>query len=117
MTILLIGIGLFAGIVSGMGIGGGAILIPSLTILASLSQQQSQSINLIYFIPTAIVALITHFKDKNVETSVLLKIVIFGVIGAVIGAMIAVKLDSVVLKKLFGIFMLIIGVWEIFKKN
>ena len=60
-------IGFISGIISGMGIGGGAILIPALVMLTDLSQQSIQGINLIYFIPTAIAALISHIKDGNVE--------------------------------------------------
>ncbi|MDR1913813.1 MAG: TSUP family transporter, partial [Clostridiales bacterium] len=60
-------IGLLSGIISGMGIGGGTILIPALCILYDTQQQTAQNINLIYFIPTAIIALITHVKQGNIE--------------------------------------------------
>ena len=53
-------IGFFSGIISGMGIGGGTILIPALLFLTEVNQQQAQGVNLIYFIPTAVVALIAH---------------------------------------------------------
>ena len=61
--ILLAVVGLLAGIISGMGIGGGTILIPALVMLTDISQQGLQGINLVFFIPTAIIALITHFKN------------------------------------------------------
>lgn len=115
--ILLISIGFASGIISGMGIGGGTILIPALTLLAAINQHQSQNINLIFFIPTAIIALITHFKEKNIETKILLKIILFGIIGAVIGSCIAVRIDSTILKKMFGGFLLIMGAIEFFKKG
>ena len=51
---ILILIGLISGIISGMGIGGGTILIPALTIILSMEQNTAQAINLIYFIPTAV---------------------------------------------------------------
>ncbi len=115
--ILLISIGFASGIISGMGIGGGTILIPALTLLAAINQHQSQNINLIFFIPTAIIALITHFKEKNIETKILLKIILFGIIGAIIGSCIAVRIDSTILKKMFGGFLLIMGAIEFFKKG
>ena len=59
-------IGFFSGIISGMGIGGGTILIPALILILELDQHQAQGVNLIYFIPTAVVALITQTKNKNV---------------------------------------------------
>ena len=54
--------GLLAGIVSGMGIGGGAILIPVILWVTDVTQQQAQGVNLLYFLPTAAVALVTHVK-------------------------------------------------------
>ena len=58
-------IGFFSGIISGMGIGGGTILIPALLFLTEVNQQQAQGVNLIYFIPTAVMALITHRKNGH----------------------------------------------------
>ena len=57
--IWIIVIGIVSGMISGMGIGGGTILIPALLFLQDMNQQQAQGINLIYFIPTAVIALIT----------------------------------------------------------
>ena len=58
--------GLLAGIVSGMGIGGGAILIPVILWVTDVTQQQAQGVNLLYFLPTAAVALVTHVKNGSV---------------------------------------------------
>ncbi len=110
-------IGFLSGIISGMGIGGGTILIPALSIFFHYSQHEAQNINLIYFIPTAITALITHVKNKNIEKTVLWKIVIFGFAGAFIGAFIAVGIKPDMLKRIFGVFLLIMGLSEVFKKN
>ena len=60
-------IGFLSGIISGMGIGGGAILIPALILAENIKQQTAQGINLTYFLPTAAVALLVHIKNKNVE--------------------------------------------------
>lgn len=115
--ILFLIIGLLSGIISGMGIGGGTILIPALSIFFDLKQHTAQNINLIYFIPTAIIALITHTKSGNIEKKVLWKIIIFGFFGAVIGSIVAINLDSYILRKLFGFFLLFMGICEIFKKT
>lgn len=114
--IKLILTGGFAGIISGMGIGGGTILIPALTFLFGLDQLSAQGINLIYFIPTAIVALITHSKNKNIETKMLKPLILFGIIGALAGSLIALNLKPALLKKLFGVFLLLMGIKEITKK-
>lgn len=109
--------GFFAGIISGMGIGGGAILIPALLYLHDMSQQQAQGVNLIYFIPTAIIALITHVKNKNIEVKTACPIAITGLVGAAAGSFLALSMDSQLLGKFFGGFLLIMGLSEIFKKT
>ena len=107
--------GLFSGIVSGMGIGGGAILIPALIMLENINQQVAQGINLVYFIPTAAVSLIVHIRRKNVEIKTALLIGTSGILGAVFGSAVAKSIHSSMLGKLFGLFLLGIGVYEIFK--
>lgn len=113
--IILFLIGLLSGIISGMGIGGGTILIPALTLFFGFEQKLAQNINLIYFIPTAIIAIITHSKNDNLEKKGLFKIILFGLIGALAGSFIAVNLDSKILRKIFGWFLLFMGFLEILK--
>lgn len=108
-------IGFCSGIISGMGIGGGAILIPALILLQNIEQQTAQGINLLYFLPTAIVSLIVHIKNKNVLLKTALILGISGVLGAVGGSLLAVKLSGGLLRKLFGGFLLLIGVYEVYK--
>lgn len=116
MSILLnILIGLVSGVISGMGIGGGAILIPALIILDHIGQQLAQGINLLYFLPTAIAALIIHIKNKKVDIKTALILAASGVIGAAAGAMIANILSSELLRRMFGIFLALIGIYEIYK--
>lgn len=114
LTIL---IGFASGIISGMGIGGGTLLIPALVFLVGVKQQIAQSINLIVFIPSATAALFVHIKKKNIEKGLLLKLAITGCIGAVLGSLLAVNLDSNLLKKIFGAFLFIMGVYEITHKS
>ena len=110
-------IGFFSGIISGMGIGGGTILIPALLFLTDITQQQAQGVNLIYFIPTAITALITHQKKGNLDWKTAKPLAILGLLGAAAGAFLAVSLESEVLKKVFGGFLFLMGLSEIFKKK
>ena len=114
---MIILIGFLAGIISGMGIGGGTILIPALSIFFNYEQHTAQNFNLIYFIPTAVIALFTHSKNGNIEKSVLWKIIIFGLIGACGGAFIAINLNADILRKCFGVFLFIMGISEILKKE
>lgn len=106
-------IGVLTGLLGGMGIGGGTILIPSLIIFMKMNQHSAQSINLISFIPASIVALIIHNKNNNLEKGVIKSLMIPGIIAALIGSLIAVNLNSILLKKIFGIFLFIMGIFEI----
>ena len=110
-------VGLISGIISGMGIGGGVILIPALTLIFGFEQKIAQNINLLYFIPTAIIAIFVHSKNKTIEKQGLFKIIIFGIIGAIFGSIIAINLNGEILRKIFGWFLLITGISEILKKE
>lgn len=110
-------IGFFSGIISGMGIGGGTILIPALLFLTEIDQHQAQGVNLIYFIPTAITALITHQKKGNLDWKTARPLAVLGLAGAAAGAFLAVSLESEILKKIFGGFLFLMGLSEIFKKK
>ena len=107
-------IGLVSGIVSGTGMGGGTILIFLLTTFIGLEQHIAQATNLIYFIPTAISAIIVNFKNKNIDTKLAIFVSIGGALGAIIGANISVNIDVQKLRKLFGIFLLTIVIHEIY---
>lgn len=107
-------IGAFSGIFSGIGMGGGTILIFLLTTFAWLEQHIAQATNLIYFIPTAISAIIVNYKEKNIDIKLAIFISGFGIIGAIIGAKISVNIDVEKLKKLFGIFLAVIAIHEIY---
>ena len=115
MIILNVIIGFLSGIISGMGIGGGAILIPALILISGIEQKLAQGINLLYFIPTAIFALIIHIKNKTVDIKSALIIGISGVVGAVFGTLLALTLESGFLRKGFGVFLCFIGIREIIK--
>lgn len=108
-------VGLAAGIVSGMGIGGGAILIPALTIFLDIGQQKAQNINLLYFLPTAMIAIFVHKRSGNIEKEGLLPLILWGLPGAVIGSLFAVKMDENYLRKGFAVFLLAMAAYEITK--
>lgn len=63
--VLLVVSGVAAGVLGGMGMGGGTILIPILTIFFSVEQKSAQAINLVAFIPMAIISLVIHIKTSG----------------------------------------------------
>ena len=107
-------IGLISGIVSGTGMGGGTILILCLSIFLEINQKTAQATNLIFFIPTSIAAIYINMKQKNINIKLAKQIIFWGIIGTIIGALIAQKINVIVLKKMFGIFLAIIAIHEIY---
>ena len=110
-------IGLVSGAISGMGLGGGAVLIPALTLLAGTQQQTAQSLNLLVFIPTASIALIVHKRNGDVARGFLLRMIMAGLVFAAAGSFIALKLEADMLRRIFGGFLLVVGLSEFFKKQ
>ena len=102
--------GFFSGVIGGMGMGGGIVLIPVLTLLFNIEQKYAQGINLVSFIPAAIAALIVHIKNKNVDLKCAVNIALFGVGGSIIGFFIAKNISAFLLKKMFAVFLIFIGV-------
>lgn len=109
--------GLGAGVAAGMGIGGGALLIPALTILLGMDQRMAQGINLIYFIPTAIVAVITHAKNGKIDKGLVKGLVWYGLGAAAVGAFIALAIRPEALRTMFGYFLLLVGLHELFVRG
>ena len=113
---MLVGIiGFFAGIIGGMGMGGGTILIPALVLFANINPKLAQSINLISSIPMTIAALTIHIRNKDVEFELVIPIAIFGVVAAIGGSLLAEHLNSEILRKAFGVFLFFVGILEIKK--
>ncbi len=106
-------IGAISGLVSGMGMGGGTILILCLSLFLGKEQHIAQGANLMFFVPTSIVSIFINIKQKLIKWKTGLIVAGFGTIGATIGAMISTNLDTGKLKTYFGIFLLIIAGIEI----
>lgn len=107
-------IGAFSGVFSGIGMGGGTVLIVLLTIISGLEQHIAQATNLIYFVPTAISAIIVNYREKNIDIKLAKIISISGAIGAIIGANISVNTNVEILRKFYGFFLIIIAIHEIY---
>lgn len=106
--------GLGGGFLGGMGMGGGTLLIPILTIFLKCSQHLAQAVNLISFIPMAVVALVLHFKNGLIEKKGILYVIIPALLLAVAGSLIASKLDEKLLSKIFGGFLLGLSILQFF---
>ena len=114
---MLVLAGIAAGALGGMGMGGGTILIPVLTIFFGAEQKQAQAINLVAFIPMAIASLIVHVKNKRVETKGILWIIIPATVLSLAGSMVAQAINGEILKRIFGGFLLLLSVAQFFSEE
>lgn len=77
-----------------------------------VNQHIAQATNLIFFIPTAIISIIVHFKNQNVERKVGKSLLLPVIVGSAVGAILTLQLQPQKLKKYFGIFLLAVGILE-----
>lgn len=109
--------GLFSGIIGGMGLGGGAVLIIYLTVFKDMEQLKAQGINLLFFIPIALVAVIIYSFKKQIKWKTTLPLAIGGILGATGGFFLTDIIGGNITAKLFGGFLILLGIKEIFSKQ
>lgn len=105
------------GILSGFGIGGGTLLLIYMTTFAQISQDAAQGINLLYFLPTAATALISHKRNGYLKKDAVRPAIWLGLAGTALAAWLATSLDVGLLRKCFGAYLLYVGCVELFRKN
>lgn len=106
--------GFSSGFLGGMGMGGGTVLIPALTIFLDVEQHAAQAANLIAFLPMSAFSLKVH-KDKGLlKTDGVLWVIIPALLTSVLSGLLATLLPSDILKKLFGAFLIILAVKGLF---
>ena len=104
--------GVLGGIVAGMGMGGGTLTIPILTIFLKYEQLRAQGVNLIAFLPMSVVALGIHIKNKLVDFKSTWLLAVVGCVFSLGGALLANQISNGVLKNLFAIFLIGLGLWQ-----
>ena len=106
-------IGVLSGVFAGMGMGGGTFLIPLLTILMKVNQQVAQCVNLLVFIPLAIVVLIIFSKQKLLKLKGVFWLVVPATIVSILGSLLAIDIRGKTLKIVFGIFLILVGIFMV----
>ena len=96
-----------------MGMGGGTLLIPALTLLLGVAQRSAQGVNMLSFLPAAVIALAIHRKGGRLEVKKSLPAIIAGIAGAVLGSLAAGWIQEGTLKRVFGIFLMVMAAGEI----
>lgn len=115
MSALIAGLaGLVCGVFSGLGIGGGTLLMVWMTAVMDIEQRAAQGINLLYFLPTAACALFFHIKNRLIRWRVVLPAILAGCLTAAGAALLATVIETGLLRKLFGGFLILVGIRELF---
>ena len=117
MTLAIVISSFLSGLLGAMGFGGGAVLIIYLTTFLSLEQKQAQGINLLFFLITGIFALIGNIRKGLIVQKKLPSFLLAALLGLVIGYLLLPIIETVILKKLFGGVLVLLGIKEFFKKK
>lgn len=107
----------FSGIFASLGIGGGVVLLLYLTTFLQVAQKEAQLLNLIFFIPIAILSICLHIKNKLIEGDVIFPCIVGGILGLSLGIWLNSSISNEILSKAFGVFLIIFGVKLLFTKN
>lgn len=103
-------LGLIAGTVgASLGIGGGVMYVPVLVVVFSLNQHLAQGTSLAVIVGTTFIGAITHARLGNVRWRISIPVAIGGVLGAIVGSWIALGLEGEVLRRMFGVFLLVVA--------
>lgn len=109
--------GLLSGVIGAMGMGGGAVLIVYLTLFLDVEQLKAQGTNLIFFIPIGVTALIIYSIKKEIKWKKALPLAVGGIVGTVCGFFLTNLLPTEIIGKIFGVFLILLGLNEIFKRK
>lgn len=110
-------IGFLTGVAASMGLGGGFILIIYLTIFANVDQMTAQGINLVFFLPIALLSIIIHSKNKLIEWKAIPWLCGAGLAGVIAGSWLSGIIGGDFLQKMFAVLLVIVGIKETFHKK
>ena len=114
MNIAALLAGLFSGLIGAMGLGGGAVLVIYLAVFTSTDQLTAQGINLLFFIPIGLLAVIIYACKKKIKWKITVPAALFGLLGSAGGLMLTDMLGGKITAKIFGGLLVLLGISEIF---
>ena len=108
-VIFFILIGLISGIAGGMGMGGGTILIPLLSIFLNIAQKEAQLLNVFSFIIMAVFVVFLHIKNKLINVFPAVVFSILGAVFAIFSSLLVKDIPNNFLKVCFGMFLIVLA--------
>lgn len=112
-SIILAAIGIAGGVIGGMGMGGGTLLIPLLTLCAKTEQHIAQAANLLAFIPMSAAALFVHAKNKLLSGKYFFWVALPAVAASVPASLLGAAVGGKALSRYFGIFLALLGCYQL----
>lgn len=109
--------GVILGFLAGLGVGGGTLLILWLTLVMGMEQELARGINLLFFLPTALISSAFHRHKESLQLRPLIPAMLTGCLLAAVFSGISKQMDLFLLKKLFGILLIITGLRELFYRR
>ena len=106
-------VGAVLGFLSGLGVGGGSLLLLWLTLVAGIPQTEARIMNLMFFLPCALISTVFRWKQSKPQWHLILPAVFAGLLGALLGNFVGSKLDVSLLRKCFGILFIVCGIREL----
>lgn len=113
---VILAVGAVLGFLAGIGVGGGSLLILWLTLVLKVSPAAARGINLLFFIPSALIACFFRWKQGVLKWKTLLPAILAGCISAGVLSWVSCILDTRLLKKAFGVLLLLTGIRELLYK-
>lgn len=106
-------VGTLLGFLTGLGVGGGSLLILWLTLVLEMSQTAARGINLLFFLPSAAISCYLRWKQGSVTLKKILPAIFAGCAAAAVFSLISTRIDLEILRKLFGVLLLATGIREL----
>ncbi len=107
-------VGFLSFILAGFGLGGGVLFVPLMSLFYGIDQSDAQYIALVAYIPAAFSIIISSIKQNAKAYKKILLIIPWGIVGAILGAIVAIKIDVQILRKLYSAFSILVGIYMCF---
>lgn len=106
----------FIAVLSGLGVGSGGLFVIWLTAAYGVSSTQARGMNLLFFVFSASAALIFHYKRRRLDLKLIASLAALSLLGTLIGTQVAQYVDAALLRRLFGIFLILSGAYSLLPK-
>lgn len=110
-------VGVLSGVIASMGLGGGFVLLIWLTLFQNMPQREAQGVNLMFFLPIALISVIMHARAGLIDKKLVWSLIPGGILGVVLGTLGSQAIGNDLLRKLYALFLLAFGLRELFRKS